>query len=48
MREEKLDRKFSISKLKENPRKSVVIIDSNYEFDAPKYCDLLILKENKE
>jgi hypothetical protein len=39
MTDEILKRKFSISKIKENPRKSVVVIDPRYEFNAPKYID---------
>jgi hypothetical protein len=39
MTEDIFKRKFSISKLNENPRKSVVVIDSKYEFNAPKYID---------
>jgi hypothetical protein len=34
-----VNRKFSISKIKDNPRKSVVIRDQKYEFDAPNFFD---------
>jgi hypothetical protein len=37
--------KFSISKIKENPRKSVVVIDPKYEFNAPKFFDFSLKAE---
>lgn len=42
------NRKFSLSKIRDNPRKSVVVIDSRYEFNAPKYYDFKKRKENIE
>jgi hypothetical protein len=33
------NRKFSISLIKGNPRKSIFKHDSKYEFDAPKFYD---------
>ena len=39
MRDEKLNKKFSISKITDNPRRSVIVKDSKYEFNAPKFLD---------
>ena len=38
MTDNSLNRKLSIS-IKDNPRKSMVVIDSKYEFNAPKFVD---------
>lgn len=43
-----LNRKFSISKIKDNTRKSVIKIDSKYEFNAPKYFDFNRLNDLDE
>ena len=43
-----INRKFSISKIKDNPRKSVVKVDSKYEFNAPKYFDFSKLNDLDE
>jgi hypothetical protein len=37
-------RKFSVSKVNDNSRKSIVKTDKKFEFNAPKFYDLL--KEN--
>ncbi len=39
MTDDSQNRKLSVLKLKEAGRKSVVTIDSKFEFNAPKYFD---------
>jgi hypothetical protein len=39
MNDQTQNRKFSVFKIKDASRKSVVTKDSKYEFNAPKYFD---------